>query len=262
MLIGLGAAVLAVVLAAVGVDFGTTIVAEYRLSRTVRDANSLHWDPSVAILGFPFIPQAMRHHYSEIEIKANDVEQIHVGKASLEATLHAIDLTDSSWLIRPDAKLPVRKLESRIIIDSAHLGRFMGIKDLMVEAPARETNDATGGTTESGISDSHGLVFTGTPKSAGFDKRVSISVDLSISGAERTTLVFTPTGVMTGPGTADQEVPEDRRAAVLDAFRASLPDQRLPFGVAPTSQGVRGSDVIIEGITEGVIISVAEFRQS
>ena len=132
----------------------------------------------------------------------------------------------------------------------------------MVEAPARETNDATGGTTESGISDSHGLVFTGTPKSAGFDKRVSISLDLSISGAERTTLVFTPTGVMTGPGTADQEVPEDRRAAVLDAFRASLPDQRLPFGVAPTSQGARGSDVIIEGITQGVTVSVGEFRQS
>ena len=97
---------------------------------------------------------------------------------------------------------------------------------------------------------------------AGFDKRVSISVDLSISGAEHTTLVFTPTGVMTGPGTADQEVPEDRRAAVLDAFRASLPDQRLPFGVAPTSQGARGSDVIIEGITKGLTVSVAEFRQS
>jgi len=116
--------------------------------------------------------------------------------------------------------------------------------------------------TRSGISDSHGLVFTGTPKSAGFDKRVSISVDLSISGAENTTLVFTPTGVMTGPGTADQEVPEDRRAAVLHAFRASLPDQRLPFGVAPTSQGARGSDVIIEGITKGLTVSVAEFRQS
>ena len=33
----------------------------------------------------------------------------------------------------------------------------------MVEAPAEDTNDATGGTTESGISGSKGLVFTGTP---------------------------------------------------------------------------------------------------
>ena len=66
----------------------------------------------------------------------------------------------------------------------------------------------------------------------------------------------------TGPGTAEQDVPADRLAAVLSAFRAELPDQRLPFGVAPTSQGARGSDVIIEGITEGVIIRLNGFRQS
>jgi LmeA-like phospholipid-binding len=262
LLIGFGVTALVVVIGAVGVDFGTTIFAEYRLARTVRSAADLKWDPSVAILGFPLIPQAMRHHYAEVEIKANDVEHPRVGKASLEGTLHSIDLTDASWLVRPDAKLPVAKLESRIIIDSAHLGRYMGINDLMVEAPAKESNDATGGTTESGISGSVGLVFTGTPKSAGLDKRVSVSVDLSMAGPEQTTLVFTPTGVMTGPGTADQAVPDDKKAAVLDAFAASLPDQKLPFGVAPTSQGARGSDIIIEGIAKGVTITLAGFRQT
>ncbi|MGH3562102.1 MAG: LmeA family phospholipid-binding protein, partial [Mycobacterium sp.] len=153
-------------------------------------------------------------------------------------------------------------LESRIIIDSVHLGRYLGIRDLMVEAPPEETNDATGGTTESGISGSRGLVFTGTPKSAGFGKRVSVSVDLSITGGDRTTLVFTPTGILTGPDTANRQVPADQRDAVLAAFRGSLPQQKLPFGVAPTSQGARGSDVIIEGITEGVTITLEEFRQS
>ena len=256
--IRLGIAVLTVLLAISGVDFGITIFAEYRLSRTVRSANSLSWDPSVAILGFPFIPQALRHRYSEVEIKANDVQHPHVGKAALETTLHGIDLVDASWLIRPDADLPVEKVESRIIVDSTHLGGFIGIKDLIVEAPTRETDDAT----ESGISDSHGLVFTGTPKSAGFTQRVSVAVDLSISGPTQTTLELTPTGVLTGPGTADQDVPDDQKAAVLQAFRSSLPDQRLPFGVAPTTTGARGSDVIIEGIAEGLTIELAGFRQS
>lgn len=262
LLIGVGATVLAVMIGAVSADFGAAIYAEYRLSRAVRSAAGLHWDPSVAILGFPFVPQAMRHHYDEVEIKANDVQHPHVEGASLEATMHAIDIREASWLVRPDAKMPVGKLESRIIIDSAHLGRFIGVKDLIVEAPPRETNDATGGTTESGISDSHGLVFTGTPVSAGFDRKVSVSVDLSMAGPDRTTLVFTPTGVLTGPGTADQEVPDDREQAVLAAFRARLPDQKLPFGVAPTSQGARGSDVIIEGITEAVTITLEEFTPS
>ncbi len=176
--------------------------------------------------------------------------------------MHQIDLTQASWLIRPGAPLPVGKLESRIIIDSTHLGRFMGINDLMVEAPPKETNDATGGTTESGISSSIGLVFTGTPKSAGFDERVSVSVDLSMTGADKTTLVFIATGILTGPGTADRPVPDDKLDAVLAAFSKQLPGQKLPFGIAPKTEGARGSDVIIEGIAEGLTVRLNEFTVS
>ncbi len=265
VLVGAIAVLLAVVIVlvgAAGVDFGTTIYAEYRLARTVRQAAQLGFDPFVAIIGFPVIPQAMKGHYNEVEIKAGAVDRPVIGKATLEATMHSIDLIDASWLIQPGDKLRVGKLESRIIIDSMHLGRYLNIRDLMVEAPPQETNDATGGTTESGISGSHGLVFTGTPTSAHFDKRVSVSVDVSIAGDDKTTLVFTPTGVLTGPDTADQKVPDDKRDAVLAAFAGKLPDQRLPFGLAPTSQGARGSDVIIEGITKGLTITLDGFNRA
>jgi len=247
---------------AVAADFGASIYAEYRLSTSVRKAASLGSDPFVAILGFPFIPQAMRDHYDELEIKANAVDHAMVGKATLEATMHSIDLSHASWLVEPNAKLGVGELESRIIIGSMHLGRYLGIIDLMVEAPPQESNDATGGTTESGISGSHGLVFSGTPTSANFDHRVSVSVDLSIAPDDPATLVFTPTGIVTGPDTANQSVPDDKRDAVLHAFSGRVPDQRLPFGVAPNTVGARGSDVIIEGITRGVTISLDAFKQS
>lgn len=258
---GVGAAALVVAVAAAGVDTGAAIYAEYQMARHVRSAADLGFDPWVAILGFPFIPQAMRHRYSELEIKAAGVEQTPLGKVTLEATMHDIGLTDSTWLMLPDADLPMDMLESRIIVDSRHLGGFLGIKDLNVQAPADETDDATGGTTESGISGSMGLVFTGTPTKAGYDKLVSVTVDLSIAGPDRTTLVITPTGVLTGPNTADQAVPDDKRAAVLGAFGATIPGQRLPFGVRPTAQGARGSDVIIEGIAEDVTVSLNGFRQ-
>lgn len=262
LLIAVFAVIITVAGGAAAVDFGATIYAEYRLARTVRAVAGLSFDPSVAILGFPFIRQAMQHHFDEIEIKANGVPHPVVGKASLEATMHSVDLTDASWLIRPNADLPLGKLESRIIIDSGHLGRFIGMKDLMVEAPTKDTNDSTGGTTESGISGSVGLVFSGTPRKAGFDKRVSVTVDLSTAGPDESTLVFTATGIQTGPGTADQVVPDDKKAAVLAAFSGSLPGQRLPFGVRPTTEGARGSDVIIEGITSGVTVRLEEFKQS
>ena len=262
LLIGVLATVTAVVVGAVGADFGAAIYAEYRLARSVRSAANLGWDPYAGILGFPFITQAMRHHYNEVEIRAQGVEHPVVGKVSLEATLHSIDIADTSWLIGPEAKLPVGKVESRIIIDSTHVGRFIGIPDLLVETPLREANDATGGTTESGISSNKGLVFTGTPKKAGYDKRVSIAVDLSIAGPDQTTLNLTATGVLTGAGTADQPVPEDKTPAVLAAFTTTMPGQKLPFGVTPTSEGARGSDIIIEGITEGVTVALDEFKLS
>ncbi len=37
---------------------------------------------------------------------------------------------------------------------------------------------------------------------------------------------------------------------------------KLPFGITPTSEGARGSDVIIEGITTGVTVALDGFRQS
>lgn len=265
VLIGSAAVALTVAVIAVGtvgVDFGTSIYAEYRLSANVRTAANLGSDPFVAILGFPFIPQALRDHYAELEIKAHAVDHAVVSKATLEATMHSIDLTYASWLIRPHAKLPVGKLESRIIIDSMHLGRYLGISDLMVDAPPAETNDATGGTTESGISGNQGLVFSGTPESTGFNRRVSVSVDLSIADNDPATMVVTPTGILTGPNTANQHVPEEKREAVLHAFSGVLHDQVLPFGVLPTSLGARGSDVIIEGITNEVTISLDGFKQS
>jgi LmeA-like phospholipid-binding len=259
--IGALATLSAVVVGVICTDFGAAIYAEYRLARSVRTAADLHWDPSVAILGFPFATQAMRHHYDEVEIKASGVDHPVVGKASLEATLHSVDLGDT-WLVAPEAKLPVAKVESRIIIDSTHVGRFIGIPDLLIEAPFDETNDSTGGTTESGISSNRGLVFTGTPDKAGFGEKVSIAVDLSVAGPDATTLVLTATGVLTGPGTADQQVPEERLPAVLEAFSTDLPGQKLPFGLTPTSEGARGSDIIIEGITEGLTIDLEQFKLS
>jgi len=258
-LIGIIVTIVAVVVGAVGADFGSAIYAEYHLARTLRAQARLGFDPWVGILGFPFAPQAMRHRYKEVELKANGVDRPVIGKAMLEATLYSVDLTNTSWLVRPGVPLPVGRLESRIIIDSTHLGRYMGINDLIVEAPPKETNDATGGTTESGISSSIGLVFSGTPKSAGFDKRVSVSVDLSMSGPQQTTLVMTATGVSTGPNTENRQVPTDKVAAVLAAFSKRLPGQKLPFGVAPDREGARGSDVIIEGIGEGLTLDLSEF---
>ncbi len=186
------------IVVAVGADFGAAIYAEYRWARTVRAANGPGFRP---LGGHPRVPVRHAGHAATTTGRWRSAPAASTtpssGKASLEATLHSVDLTDTSWLIGPDAKLPVGKLESRIIVDSTHLGRFMGIKDLLVEAPPRRRPTTPPAAPPSRASPSNkGLVFTGTPTAAGFDEKVSVSVDLSVAGHDETTLVFTATGVL------------------------------------------------------------------
>ena len=262
LLIGVISAVAAVAIAAVGVDFGAAIYTEYRLARAVRSEADLSFDPWVGIIGFPFISQARDRHYDQIEIRANGVDHPVVGKASFEATLYSVDVPEDSWLI--DASTPIAGGQG----GEPHHHRLHPPRPLHGH-PRPAGRGADQGDQQRhrrhhriGISSNKGLVFTGTPKAADFDKRVSVAVDLSVAGPDRTTLVFTATGVLTGAGTADQQVPDDKTAAVLAAFTTTLPGQKLPFGIAPTSEGARGSDVIIEGIAEGVTITLDEFTQS
>jgi hypothetical protein len=41
-----------------------------------------------------------------------------------------------------------------------------------------------------------------------------------------------------------------------------MPGQRLPFGLRPTTEGARGSDIIIEGIDINVTVRLDGFTQS
>ncbi len=201
--------VVAVIVGAVGTDFGAAIFAEYRLPQRAH-GQSVVLRPVGQHPRFPVQHAGRAHRYEEIEIRAAGVGHPVTGKVSLEATLHGIGLTDSSWLIGPDAELPVDKVESRIILDSTHVGRFIGMKDLLVEAPTRETEDGFPGVTESGISSGQDLVFTGTPAETDFDKRVSVAVDVTLTDPGDTTLVMTATRVLTGPGRPTSRCPRTR----------------------------------------------------
>ncbi len=116
---------------------------------------NLNFDPWVGILGFPFITQAADRHYNEVEIRADGVDHPVVGQG-LPGGHPALDRSDrsDSWLIDAGRQAAGRR-SSRAASSSTPriVGRFMGIPDLLVEAPPKETNDATGGTTESGISE-------------------------------------------------------------------------------------------------------------
>ena len=200
-------------------------------------------------------------HYNQLEIKANAVDHAVTGKATLEATMHSIDLTYASWLIRPDAKLPVGKLESRIIIDSTHLGRYMGITDLMVEAPPRKPT-----TPPAAPPNPEFPAATGWCSAARRSRRTSTT-----GSASRWIFRSPPTTrrrwCSPRPASSPDPTPPIKPFPTTSGTRCCMrsapgcPIRRLPFGVAPTTVGARGSDVIIEGITQGVTMTLDGFKQ-
>ena len=118
----------------------------------------------------------------------------------------------------------------------------------MVEAPSKDTDAATGGTTESGISGAAGTsVFAALHQGREFDKRVSVSVDFLASLAPIETASRSPLRMLqTGPGTADQAVPGDKETRRPGGLQRPPARQRLNSEFAPPPKAPAGSDVIIE----------------
>ena len=133
--------------------------------------------------------------------------------------MYSIDIADTSWLIGPQAKLPVGKLESLVSSTPPMSGGSWASPTC--SSRRRRGRPTTPGGTPIGHLQQPGLVFTGTPK-ADYNKKVSIAVDLSIAGPDQTTLNFTATGVLTGAGTADQQV---RRTSCPRCSPRSAPHQ-------------------------------------
>ncbi len=98
-------------------------------------AANLRSDRSPPSLRVPIHPAGDTGNTTRTEIRHLPWAQ--VARPLGETLMHSVGCP-ASWLIRPDAKLPVGELESRIIIDSMHLGRYLGISDLMVAAPSEQ----------------------------------------------------------------------------------------------------------------------------
>ena len=223
VLIRLGAALAVVLVVAVGGRLRHHgVYAEYRLARSVRAAARLNWDPSVAILGFPVHPAGDAPALQ----RGGDQGQRRRASAGRQGITGGHDALD-----RPHRLVVVDRARCEACRSASWRAASSSTPRIWAATwasptcwsrrrPGRPTTPPAV-TTESGISDSHGLVFTGTPKAADFDKRVSVSVDLSMTGADRTTLVFTPTGVLTGPAPPTRRCPTTRGRPCSHAFRAS-----------------------------------------
>ena len=83
-----------------------------------------------------------------------------------------------------------------------------------------------------------------------------------IAGAERPRWCSPRPGVLTGAGTADQEVPEDKMPRCWPRSPPRMPGQKLPFGLAPDHRGRPWLRRHHRGHRRGSNLSLDGFRQS
>lgn len=236
------------------VDFGAAAYSEYRVSRSLREGAGLDADPSVTITGFPFLTQAAAGRYEHVEIRAIGIPSDELGDVSVEADLHGVQVPISN-LVRGEVQtIPVEHLDGRVKIEATSLGAYLGIPDLEVSAPPADRSDGTGGSGGSGMSTGGGIVLTGTVPVGPVRATVSVTANLALDG-DNVTIVATD--LYFGPeGNADFTVPGPLKPVVLGLFSRQVDVRQLPYGVRPTKVYAQGSQVVIEGSGEDVVINL------
>lgn len=243
------------------IDFGSAAYAEYRLSRELRDGGQLDADPAVTIHSFPFLTQAWAGKYDNIEFRAQGVESDLVGEVTIEANLVGAEAPASDVINGAIQTVPVDRLEGRMMIDATVLGQALGIPDLQVSAPPADKSDGTGGSGGSGTPTTEGVVLSGTvPIGPVETAAVSVQADLVLDGPR---VQIVASNFYFGPeGKADFTIPPELAPAILDLFSRTIETSVIPFGVLPTEVYAEGSQIVIEGVGENVVVDLRELRKS
>ncbi len=240
------------------VDFGAAAYSEYRVSRAIRDGGDLSSDPQVIVHGFPFLTQAADGKYQNVEIRAQDVPNDYVGSTTIEANLRGVAVPLSDLVEGSVNAVPVDELDGRVRIEATDLGRFLDIVDLQVSAPPADKSDGTGGSGGSGMTTNGGVVLTGTVPVGPIRTEVSVQADLILDG-DRVDIVASD--FYFGPeGNADFTIPDFAKPTVLGLFTKTIDKQTLPFGVLPTDVYAEGSQIVIEGNAENVVIDLEQIE--
>ncbi|MBF6332597.1 LmeA family phospholipid-binding protein [Nocardia transvalensis] len=251
---------------AVVADFTAAAYSEYRVSRALRAGGELSADPEVTIHGFPFVAQAWRGDYRNVEIRARVNRPDIPGEILAEATLSGVHLPSRNLIDAKMQTVPVNQVKGRMIIDSIELGRLMNIPNLSLVGPPADKSDGTGGSGGTGMTtQGNTYLLSGTimvsPETRS-TARVSVKVNLLLDGDQ---VRIVATDIYRGEGdattTAAAYEQDLDKTAILARFSRTIDTKDLPFGVHPTKVQAIGGDIIVEGEGEDMTIEMDRFAR-
>ncbi|WP_280261207.1 LmeA family phospholipid-binding protein [Nocardia wallacei] len=267
--------VLLLVALAVVVDFTAAAYSEYRVSRSLRAGGDLSADPEVTIHGFPYLAQALRGEYHNVDIRARADRPDIPGEILVETTLNGVRLPMGDLIDGNMRSVPVDRVAGRMRIEPVELGRLFNIPDLQLTGPPADKSDGTGGSGGTGSTTQGAYILTGTipvgtdstasdSTTTDSDKvSVSVKVNLLLDG-DQVRIVATDLyrdKSDTTISTTTTTRPDLDKAAVLARFTRTIDTRDLPFGVHPTKVQALGGNIIVEGEGENMTIDMDRFAR-
>lgn len=140
LLIGL----LVLVVLAVAADRVTQQVAANQVADRVQQAEHLSVRPDVTIHGFPFLTQAIRGRYGDVEAQVRGLQRGSVRITDVDVHLRDVELAASDALGGTVDAIPVRQAEARVLLAYADINALLVDRRLTV-APGQSGSVAITG---------------------------------------------------------------------------------------------------------------------
>lgn len=237
-------------------DFSAAAYCEYRLSSELREHNDLGSDPEVTLQSVPFAWAAVRGEVPRIEIRARGVHSAEKRNTSVEATLRGVEISAAQLFSGDYDNVKVESILGRMRIDVTELGQSLGIPDLEIVPPTEEREKAD----LEALPTTDGVIFSGTVQVGGEDVLVNVRADLFISAGA---LRIVAQELMVDPEEGlPTEITEADRPTIVSKFSTVVDRLVLPFDAVPRKAWAEGTQIVIEGTSTQVEVSLDELQIS
>ena len=245
----------------VAADFTFAAIGEYQVSKKMRTELKLADDPSVTIHGFPFMLQAARGDYQDIEIEANGIP---IGDTlrDLKVNAHLYDVkvplselvsgsAHSVLISQVEGQVKISAADVNRAFDATDVGQALGVSNLTIGPTSPDTLYDTTPTpsptpTTSPYTDtSVGVRLSFNVTVAGHPLKINAFGLLGLSG---TKIQVQPTRLELVDGVTALKVPETFQQPIIAALSTELDlGKALPFTVVPTKVSVDSNAFAVSG---------------
>jgi hypothetical protein len=246
----------------VAADFTFAAVAEYQVSKKMRTELKLADDPSVTIHGFPFMLQAARGDYQDIEIEANGIP---IGDTlrdlQVKADLYDVKVPLSELVSGSARSVTIDNVQGQVKISAADVNRAFNATD--VGQALGVSNLTVGPTTPDTLYDTPTPTPSPTPTTSPYtDTSVGVRLSFNVTvaghplkinafgllGLSGTKIQVQPTRLELVDGVTALKVPEAFQQPIVAALSTELDlGKALPFTVVPTKVSVDGNAFTVSG---------------